>query len=415
LAANNPAPQAEDAPAKEFFKEGELTKNIVDQPVTSGVVVPGEAAPPPPPPKVVEEENPQIIMDCYILQITEDARTTKGNNIMDNLAVTLNPGSYFKFAGSMWGSGAVPKDPTSNGDTQTLRPDSAYFNVIPPATNPSPAPTLGEATTTLNNAGSISGRIFAAGISWAGLTYSLNIANAGDQRVEIISRPTLTTFLKKESQFFSGTELVNVAAGQYGSNLNRLPIGVGVAVTPKALVGDMVTLNIGIESSILRSGNPNLLTTVDMSKTRVETTVKLRLGETIMLGGIYERSEQDSNNGFPGLRDIPFLQYFFSQETTVSSRHSVAILLTPRSPDIIKSAVNRAMTREAVRPHYSELVSRNPDWFNPEINAVNIFSYFSEDPILYYEFRTGDILPPSWGYDITLSDKLGELKSFLYY
>lgn len=73
------------------------------------------------------------------------------------------------------------------------------------------------------------------------------------------------------------------------------------------------------------------------------------------------------------------------------------------------------MTREAVRPHYSTLVSRNPDWFNPEANAINIFSYINQDPMLYYEFRTGDILPPSWGYQVTLGDKLGELQSFLWY
>jgi general secretion pathway protein D len=261
----------------------------------------------------------------------------------------------------------------------------------------------------------MSGRIFTAGVTWAGLTYSLNIANAADQRTEVVSRPTLMTFLKKESRFFSGTELVNVAGGNYGSNLSRYQIGVSVAVTPATLVGDVVTLNIGVETSNLQSPNPNLLQTVDVGKTRVETTARMRLGETILLGGIYERDEIQKKIGFPGLRDVPFLQYFFANESTVSSRRSIAVLLTPRSPDTVKSAVNRAMTRESVRPHFSELVSRNPDWFHPETNAINIFSYINLDPVLYYEFRTGDILPPSWSYEPALQDKLAELSSFLYF
>jgi len=414
LAADVTPQEQEDKPS---FKAGELGKNIIDAPITPGV--PAVAGAAPPAPRVVEASNPQIIMDCYILSIEEFARTSKGQNIMDNLAVTLNPGGYLRFAGSLWGSGARPIHPdasASGGDTQTFRPDAGFHaDFITPTTSSSSTYSIGAAETSLSNAGSISGRIFSAGITWAGLTYSLNIANAGDERVEIVSRPTLTTFLQKEGQFFSGIELVNVSGGQWGSNLNRLPIGVGVAVTPTTINGDVVTLNIGIESSLLQGTNPNLLATVGITKTRVETTVKLRLGETVMLGGMYQRDETDSKNGFPGLRDIPILQYFFSHETTLSTRRSVAILLTPRSPDIMKSAVNRAMAREAVRPHFSELVSRNPDWFNPEVNAINIFSYISQDPILYYEFRTGDVLPPSWGYNVTLSDKLGELASFVYF
>ena len=134
-----------------------------------------------------------------------------------------------------------------------------------------------------------------------------------------------------------------------------------------------------------------------------------------MLGGLYKRIELQGNSGVPGLRDLPVVQYFFANETTASTRDSVALLITPRSPDVVKSAVSRAMAQESVRPNVKELVVRNPDWFHPRPNAVNIFNYLNLDPTIYYEFRTGDILPPSWGYEPALSDKLAELASFLYF
>lgn len=403
LTIDEPFPSESETPTKEEFSRADIGQNILDVPVASSLPK-GQEAP----------ASPQIIVDCYILQITERAGSTKGHNILDALSVTLNPGSWMKFKGSLWGRGvALTSD--NNRDSLSYNPDSGFATALD--VNGKLVNTFNPATTqvNLNSMGSMTGRIFTSGLTWAGLTYSLNIANAFDQRTEIVSRPTLMTYLRKESKFFSGIELVNVSGGTYGSNLSRYPVGVGLAIMPESLNGDLLTLSLSIESSLLQNVDPNLLLTVDVTKTRVDTTARIRLGETILLGGIYERTEVSGKQGFPGLRDIPIVEYFFAQEQTASVRTSIAILLTPRSPDTVKSAVNRAMTRESLSPHLCELVSRNPDWFNPEVNAVNIFSYFNLDPVLYYEFRTGDILPPSWAYEVALSDKLGELESFIYF
>lgn len=431
ITIDNPYTQESDVATKQEFKRSSMAANVVDVPLSPDLPAAGAGGadgPPPPgpafPPVAVEkvEPNQQIIVDCYVLKIVENASSSKGNNILQNLNVTLNPGSYLTYSGSMWGSGASPtrnvaQTFTSGQSNINYRTDSGFGAALDSTgkliNNNFSAGGIGPFN--LTNAGSISGQIFAAGITWAGLTYNLNIANANDSKAEVVSRPTLMTFLHKESRFFSGEELVNVASGNYGSNLSRYQIGLTLAVTPDSLVGDTVTLGIGVEQSILETVNPNLLQTITANKTKVETTARVRLGETIMLGGLYERSELVGKSGFPGLRDVPFLQYFFSNETTSSARTSVMILMTPRSPDSVKSAVNRAMARESVSPQVSELLARNPDWFNPGPNAVKIFNYMNLSPKLYYEFRTGDILPPSWSWEPSLHDRLGQLASFLYY
>lgn len=439
LTIDNPPLSESDVPTKEEFSRTNEGANIVDVPVTPGVSSSPDgsqgqqSAPPLPPPAAASTgpshkpdatpTNSQIIIDCYLLEINEAAGTTKGHNILQNLAVTLNPGTYTQFKGSLWGSGAIRKETLTSGGTggqgsQVVNnTGNAYATGIftpdgKPVNNPPDGDNFNQM---LNNAGSISGRIFSGGISWAGLTYSLNIANSADARTEIVSRPTLMTYLKKEARFFSGVELINVSGGSYGSNLSRYPIGVSLAIVPETLVGEVITLNIGIETSNLQSPNPNLLQTVDVGKTRLETTARVHLGETIMLGGMYQRQEIQSNQGVPGLKEVPIVQYFFANETTASNRSSIIILLTPRSPELVKSAVNRAMSQESVRPYVDELASRNPDWFHPHTNAINILNFINLDPAIYYEFRSGDILPPSWGFEPSLSDKLLELSSFLYF
>lgn len=358
--------------------------------------------------------GPQIVVDCYLLRITEDAITSKGNNILQNLAVTLTPGGYMTYKGHMNGTGVSN---STTGDTVQLQSSTGFNNTTGAAVlQTSPSFTPANPTFNLGNTGSLSGSVFTSGITWAGLTYSLNIANATDNRTEVVSRPSLMTFLGKQSVFFSGNELVIGLSGQFGGTLTKYPVGVTLLVTPQTLEGDVLTLNIAIEGSLLTTANPNLNQTVNVGKTRVDTFAKVRLGETLMLGGIYERTQVDSTSGVPGLQDVPIVQYFFSNESTLSARRSIVFMLTPRSPDAVKAAVNRAMSRETYKAsHVTELKSRNPNWFSTQPNLISIFRYIEKDPVIYYEFRTGDILPPSWGREVAVENKLEQLESFLYY
>jgi Tfp pilus assembly protein PilF len=358
--------------------------------------------------------GPQIVVDCYLLRITEDAITSKGNNILQNLAITLTPGGYTMFSGHMNGTGVTPD---TKGNTFSTQPSTGFNNTTgAPILQTGSTFTPSSPQINLNNQGSLSGSVFTSGITWAGLTYSLNIANATDNRTEVVSRPSLMTFLGKQSVFFSGDELVIGLSGQFGGTLTKYPVGVTLLVTPQTLEGDVLTLNIAIEGSLLTTANPNLNQTVRVGKTRVDTFAKVRLGETLMLGGIYEKISVDSTSGVPGLQDVPIVQYFFSNESTHSARRSIVFMLTPRSPDAVKAAVNRAMSRETYKAsRVTELKSRNPNWFATQPNLISIFHYIEKDPVIYYEFRTGDILPPSWGREVPVEHKLVQLEAFLYY
>lgn len=364
-----------------------------------------------------EDQGPQIIIDCYLLRVEEVSGASIGNNILQSLAITLNPGGFTSFSGRFGGTGS--RTGLGTGSTPTnvsLAPATGFKPNQTVAPNTGAASAYNPPATTVNfiNKGTIAGSIFSAGLTWAGLTYSLNIAEAYDTRVEVISRPSILTFLKKQAIFFSGQELVQGLAGQYGATVTQYPVGVTIAVTPESLEGDLLTVNIKVEQSNLDSPNPNLQTTVVADKTSIDTFVKMHLGETLMLGGIYQRTESVVNNGVPGLRRVPVAKYFFSNESSACSRNSIVFMMTPRSPDLVKSAINRAMAR-GNPPHLSELSLRNPSWFATHPNLVPVFTYIARDPVVYYEFRSGDVLPPSWGWEPSMSQKLDQITQLVRY
>lgn len=370
-------------------------------------------------PSTTSQQDEQIIIDCYLLSITESASTSKGQNLLETLKVTLNPGSWNRTISSAKGSALRPLRgqggvEASGSQVQVTTVDAGPAAATAPATIAGAATGVGPQ---LNYSvpGNMNVSTFSTGINWAGLVYSLNIANAIEERTEVIGRPTLHAFLNKQAVFFSGQELVTGLSGTNGGSLVRYPLGTTLFVTVTDIKEDAVTLSISIEGSLNAAPGLNLQNdTLTVQKTRVDTTAKMLLGETLMLGGIFEQIKQDSNDGVPGIKDIPIAQYFFSNEQTRNVRSSIVVLLTPRSTDAVKIAVSRAMSRKN-GDKVTELSTRHPDWYQTSPNLAKIFNYIGINPVVYQEFRSSDVLPPHWGWDLDFDYKLDQILAFAYY
>jgi type IV pilus assembly protein PilQ len=60
-----------------------------------------------------------------------------------------------------------------------------------------------------------------------------------------------------------------------------------------------------------------------------QTNLIVKNGETIVIGGIYEERDFDSENGVPGLSKIPLLGWLFKKETNLKEKTELLIFLTP--------------------------------------------------------------------------------------
>ncbi len=66
-----------------------------------------------------------------------------------------------------------------------------------------------------------------------------------------------------------------------------------------------------------------------ISQRKIEHDVRLKDGEVSVLGGLIERDTTKNLNGIPGISQVPFLQYFSSDNSKEVNDQEVLIVLTP--------------------------------------------------------------------------------------
>ena len=62
----------------------------------------------------------------------------------------------------------------------------------------------------------------------------------------------------------------------------------------------------------------------------VSTTVRVKDGQSIILGGLIQRVTHEVKTKVPGLGDIPLLGHLFSRTEIVEEEGEVLIIITPR-------------------------------------------------------------------------------------
>lgn len=368
------------------------------------------AAPIPASTPIVQQIKPthddeMVVIDAIVMRVSDSTSSSYGHNILQDFSVTVSP--YTKIKGrNLTGTNGVS------------------LSSIPGITGAG----IGSG---MVQEGTGNSWVLGKGISFGAITYGLNIANTSGTHIEIIGRPTLTTTKGVDSFFFSGSDIKTVTNGQFGGNVASSKVGATLKVkvtdiTPNGEVILDVDLNgtaltKPIEDAIADSaagsgGAPNTIV-YEVGESQVKTNVKVKFGETIMLGGIHDREDTTNDQGVPVLKDIPFVQYFFSERSTSNIRKNIMYLITPRSyKENLKNTRNyfergRGIADEA-RPSLTELETRYKDWFNPNNNHILILREMAP---IYPDFRIGDIRPIYWSHTEKIQDSLVAVADMLWF
>lgn len=125
-------------------------------------------------------------------------------------------------------------------------------------------------------------------------------------------------------------------------------VGVNVDITPRVHPNREVSMKVMIEvSSVTGTSTIGGIQQPIISQRKIEHDIRLKEGEVNILGGLIERTDTKTLNGWPGLAKIPFMRYFFSEDKNDHQENEVLIVLTPRivrMPD---------WTKANLRPLYS--------------------------------------------------------------
>lgn len=110
-----------------------------------------------------------------------------------------------------------------------------------------------------------------------------------------------------------------------------LDVGVNVDITPRVHPNHEVSLKVVIEVSS-QTGTATIggIQQPIISQRKIEHDIRLKEGEVSILGGLFERTDSNTVNGWPGAAKVPFLKYFLSDNKTDHQENEVLIVLTPR-------------------------------------------------------------------------------------
>jgi general secretion pathway protein D len=104
-------------------------------------------------------------------------------------------------------------------------------------------------------------------------------------------------------------------------------IGVNIGITPRTHPNDDVTLTLNIELSSL--GAPGFEGLPTFGKRNVQTSIRLKDGETNILAGLIREDERTERHTIPGLGDVPGLGHLFGRNRREAEQTDVVIMLTP--------------------------------------------------------------------------------------
>jgi general secretion pathway protein D len=157
-----------------------------------------------------------------------------------------------------------------------------------------------------------------------------------DNRLEVLSRPVLLVRNGEEGKITVADSIPVVTSSQVSDtgSVNVTPgredAGIILTATPSISPDGYVTIKLNQEVSNL-GANIQLSQSVSqpiITKREVTTNVTVRDGETVVVGGLIQSREGNSETKVPILGDLPYLGTLFRKTQTTSSKTELLVVLT---------------------------------------------------------------------------------------
>jgi general secretion pathway protein D len=181
--------------------------------------------------------------------------------------------------------------------------------------------------------------VFSQAITIGGVSFN-NIAAIikafkKDKDIHIISTPQILTTDNEEAKIYIGKNLPFQTNSTINSNDNTTydsyeykDVGTSLKITPQISQERLVRLVISQEVSTLESTSTDLRPTT--LKRTIDTTVIVTDGSTVVIGGLIEDNESESEQKVPLLGDIPILGWLFKTRAESNTKTNLFVFITPR-------------------------------------------------------------------------------------
>lgn len=163
-------------------------------------------------------------------------------------------------------------------------------------------------------------------------TYLLQLelsALQAEGRGEVISNPRLITADKHTATIQTGTQIPYQEASSSGATTTSFQSAVlSLSVTPQITPDNRIIMDLTVTkdsvSDITVGGVPAVNTQ------SLSTNVIVDNGETIVLGGVYERTVSNATKRVPFFSDLPYIGWAFRSTSKSDNKTELLIFVTPR-------------------------------------------------------------------------------------
>ncbi|WP_291196744.1 type II secretion system secretin GspD [Hyphomonas sp.] len=164
-------------------------------------------------------------------------------------------------------------------------------------------------------------------------------AVAGITDVKILSAPSLMVLDNRTATLQVGDQVPVVTQSSVSVTDPDAPIvnsvslrdtGIILSVTPRVNDSGLVILEIDQEVSDVVATQSSGIDSPTIQQRRISTSVSVRDGQSVALGGLMRERLSDTETKVPLLGDVPFLGKLFSTTTTESTRTELLVMITPR-------------------------------------------------------------------------------------
>jgi type II secretory pathway component GspD/PulD (secretin) len=152
-----------------------------------------------------------------------------------------------------------------------------------------------------------------------------------ERRANVRASPRIATVSGRWASFFVGIQryLRQPIETEEGGIRNYIDAGVRLGIRPWTGDGEEIICSVSPEVSTLSALDP--VTGLPERITRnADTMVRVRDGQTIVIGGLRQEEERTIRTRIPILGDLPLLGSLFRSRNTLTTRTDLVIFITPR-------------------------------------------------------------------------------------
>jgi general secretion pathway protein D len=154
-----------------------------------------------------------------------------------------------------------------------------------------------------------------------------------------LANPKIRTRSKEKARILIGDKVPVItttnsggASGLVSENVSYLDVGLKLDVEPTVAPDDEVTIKLGLEvSSVVKEiKSAGGSTAFQIGTRNANTVLRLRDGETQILGGLISNEDRSAANRVPGIGDLPVAGRLFSSQRDDFQRTELVLAITPR-------------------------------------------------------------------------------------